>query len=343
MEKYENYTSILKQFDEKMEFFNEEGQELSAINNAIRALKDKKISFLIRRADSAFENLVHDHKYSDVTSSDRISQDANELNGVVSELNSEYNDITDIKSALIAREYHGDNKNIVDEIVENVNGSLEVIDLARNKSQDVLDNNFDKYMNEEVEIKEVEESKEVNKESNSLESVLKADDEKPLEEAVEEKVENVEEVDAKDFKIEDFSIDELNKSLDESLKEEFHNQEIKTDSIEEDNKEEIEENDNLEELTNLFKDDELDKELDKISEDKEELKSAQDELDSLLYFPGVEEDKLPVIEDDEEINLGNVQNDYKEIPEGFQKVISVESTDSLQQENDEQKVYSRVA
>ena len=76
---------------------------------------------------------------------------------------------------------------------------------------------------------------------------------------------------------------------------------------------------------------------------EEELKSAQDELDSLLYFPGVEEDKLPVIEDDEEINLGNVQNDYKEIPEGFQKVISVESTDSLQQENDEQKVYSRVA
>ena len=35
MEKYNDYTSILKQFDEKMEKFNIEGQELSSINTAI--------------------------------------------------------------------------------------------------------------------------------------------------------------------------------------------------------------------------------------------------------------------------------------------------------------------
>ena len=157
MEKYNDYTSILKQFDEKMEKFNIEGQELSSINTAIRALKDKNIPLMIRKNESAFENLVHDHNYSDVTSSDRISQDANELNTSVNSLNAEYDDLINIKSILISKEYTiEDNKKIVDQIVENVNGALQAIEVSREKSQDVLDNNFDKYTsNNEVEEKEV--------------------------------------------------------------------------------------------------------------------------------------------------------------------------------------------
>ena len=346
MEKYNDYTSILKQFDEKMEKFNIEGQELSSINTAIRALKDKNIPLMIRKNESAFENLVHDHNYSDVTSSDRISQDANELNTSVNSLNAEYDDLSNIKSILISKEYTiEDNKKIVDQIVENVNGALQAIEVSREKSQDVLDNNFDKYTsNNEVEEKEVVEEVKEDKSLEDINASIEEFDIKKDDEA--EKVEEVEDANKEDFHFEDINLDELNKSLEESLKdEEFHDQKIITDSLEDNKEEEKEQSSeaNIEDLTALFNDDELDKELEKVSKDKEDLEESKKELDNLLYFPGVEEDKLPVIEDEDDFDLGKVSNDYKEIPKDFVKVVAVESTDSLQQAEEDERTLGRVA
>ena len=346
MEKYNDYTSILKQFDEKMEKFNIEGQELSSINTAIRALKDKNIPLMIRKNESAFENLVHDHNYSDVTTSDRISQDANELNTSVNSLNAEYDDLSNIKSILISKEYTiEDNKKIVDQIVENVNGALQAIEVSREKSQDILDNNFDKYTsNNEVEEKEVVEEVKEDKSLEDINASIEEFDIKKDDEA--EKVEEVEDANKEDFHFEDINLDELNKSLEESLKdEEFHDQKIITDSLE-DSKEEKKEQSSeagIEDLTALFKDDELDKELEKVSKDKEDLEESKKELDNLLYFPGVEEDKLPVIEDEDDFDLGKVSSDYKEIPKDFIKVVAIESTDSLQQAEEEERTQRRVA
>lgn len=346
MEKYNDYTSILKQFDEKMEKFNIEGQELSSINTAIRALKDKNIPLMIRKNESAFENLVHDHNYSDVTSSDRISQDANELNTSVNSLNAEYDDLSNIKSILISKEYTiEDNKKIVDQIVENVNGALQAIEVSREKSQDVLDNNFDKYTsNNEVEEKEAVEEVKEDKSLEDINASIEEFDIKKDDEA--EKVEEVEDVNKEDFHFEDINLDELNKSLEESLKdEEFHDQKIITDSLEDSKEEEKEQSSeaNIEDLTALFNDGELDKELEKVSKDKEELEESKKELDNLLYFPGVEEDKLPVIEDEDDFDLGKVSSDYKEIPKDFIKVVAIESTDSLQQAEEEERTQRRVA
>ena len=346
MEKYNDYTSILKQFDEKMEKFNIEGQELSSINTAIRALKDKNIPLMIRKNESAFENLVHDHNYSDVTSSDRISQDANELNTSVNSLNAEYDDLINIKSILISKEYTiEDNKKIVDQIVENVNGALQAIEVSREKSQDVLDNNFDKYTsNNEVEEKEVVEEVKEDKSLEDINASIEEFDIKKDDEA--EKVEEVEDANKEDFHFEDINLDELNKSLEESLKdEEFHDQKIITDSLEDNKEEEKEQSSeaNIEDLTALFNDGELDKELEKVSKDKEDLEESKKELDNLLYFPGVEEDKLPVIEDEDDFDLGKVSSDYKEIPKDFIKVVAIESTDSLQQAEEEERTQRRVA
>ena len=367
MEKCYDFSSIQAKFDEKMENFNIEGQELSSINTAMRALKDKNVSLLIRRNENAFENLIHDHIWGDVTSNERKSQDANELSGTVSTLDGEFNDITDIKSALISREYTiSDNKAMVDDIVGKVNDILNKIEVSRDKGKDVLDGNVEKYITGKAEVQELTVEDKVEEEPKAVEETKDEvvlfpeveeytleenheDDVVPfftVEEEKAEKVEDVEETNKSDFQFEEINLDELNKSLEESLKEdeEFHNQEIVTDSIEEDNKEEIQtpevkEEDKIDKLTELFKDDELDKELEKFTKTKEDLQETKKELDNLVQFPSAQEDKLPVVEDD--FKLGEVHNDYREVPAGFVKVVGIESTDSLQQAESEENKYSR--
>ena len=349
MEKYRDLTSVLDKFNEEMSAFNEQGQELSAINNALRAFKPEDIYKAIRVNKRCVAKSINDHMYSDVVSKEEISNDANELNDAMQVVSSKISDVNEIKSSLISREYNFDkNQEIVDEFVEIFNNAIDELESVQNKSKDLLDNNYDKYINDDevVDIK-VEDNKE--EEKQEVKEEVKEENIVPFDRPIisdfdVEKVEDVEEI-SKDNEYAAFdekALDEINNSVESALEntqveDTFNPQEIVTDSIEEEKEESKEEDktqDNIDNLVDLLNNGiDFDSELNDLEKDKKELEETKEELNNFDQ----------VLQEDKEVSLENVVNDYSNIPEGFEKVVNVEEFLNDDKEVQEEHKLSRSA
>ena len=323
--------------------FEKRGKEISANNGANTAFKNKDLQKLVSRMEYRFANHINTIKYSDIASSDEISESANELNRVVKEAMEEIKDLNDVKANLNSNEFTYEDQKVIS---ERLNALLtKVVDLIQekvDKSSDLLKNkNPEKFDDEEVELKE--------------------DNKEEVKEEKAEKVEEVEDTD-KDYKIEDFDLDDINRSVDATLdadEEVFQAVDVKTDSIEEDEK--------TEEDTKEVVEDEKEEatpEEDKETDEEKSVEDEEKELDDKLFAVHNDVDELRkavellesdssqtlhVIDDEEEIKIQNAHNDYKVDPEklakeGWVHVDSVEEMDfDLQQEETDENVLKRAA
>jgi hypothetical protein len=266
-------------------------------------------------------------KFADEASEEEKSESANKLNMAVMAGESAFKEISDLKADLSEYVFENEKDNSLSNMLSaKMDGALDDLKSKIESGRDLLSKN---------ELSNSDYETEVNLDNAPI-----------VEEEKEEKVENVEEVNPENNPYKEFDLGDFNKTLDASLDEAFQNLDIKTDIMEdtteefkEDNKEEnieivdennnlFEKENNLEDLSSLFNDNELDKELDKISKDREELQNDKHDLNNLYDIPGVEEeqDSLPVVGEEEENQFSNVVSDYREIPEGFVKVIDQQDT-----------------
>ncbi len=315
MEKYEDYTSLIEKVNIEKEKINKAGQEVSRIDNALRALSEKKISFLARKAKGSFENLVHDHEYADCTRMERISEDANEASAILNEINNQREDILSISSSLKDIDYADERKEFVDEVSRKIEKTLEVLSENGDKLDDCLNNNFEKYIN--------------NIEINVEDKVEEPKEEIKVEEEV-QKVESTEEVNkdefnfdelAEEFQIKDEKIDTIQEE-EEETKEEVKAEE-KTDTEEKE--------DSFEEFYSMFNDDLMENNHNNVSE----LKNSINDLNN--------ESSTPYIEETKEIKLDDAVNSYaadleKLKEDGWVLVTKEESMNLGSNKEDENKV-----
>ncbi len=358
MEKYDDlneFSSVLNEEIEMVENRKAGLDAISAIGNSFMKLKPSKIVNLISYRATNRSNVM---EFADEASDEEKSESASKLNNAVMSGENAIKEINNYISDLAGRKFeHERDITLSNMLNDKMNGALDDLKAKVDLGRDLLNKN---------EISKKHNNKEVNLDNAPIFENNKEDDLK-INESVEnaEKVESTENVQPGEFEIQPFNVDELNNSIDEELQ----NQNIITDSIEENEQsnDNIEINDNVFEsenndLAHLLNTDELDRALDEVSNDKKQLTEAQNELnsssevtvennnyDNMLKFPFFGEQSHPVIEDSTNDNMifESIGRDSKIDPveDGFIHVDKIESALNNTNNYDEvsEKTYAKVA